>query len=297
MLPSGIFVPKRQPAVCDSMMVWANQLVRSSGPSTVSLKSFCALTWSSQLIGGISSEAAIPAFLNASVTSGAGCRPRRDLTRPSRNSNQRPVPSSRALICATRLRSRRRAAKAGCRRRASFSACARPNKMTGKVAVANGMVSSRIPMAHAGPGSLSRPICQRLAGLSTARMAVGGLTQARSAVYAARQDPDDCTELPAVFGVEGGGVAPLGLRPRWNCPCAAGTDVIRTIRSIPGRDVDAKAVGGGQEGLGQGQGQMGQLPEAVAQAEARRPQELVVSLQVHVQLTRRNSRRRARSGP
>jgi hypothetical protein len=36
--------------------------VRSSGPSIASMKSFCALIWSSQLIGGVSSEAPIVAF-------------------------------------------------------------------------------------------------------------------------------------------------------------------------------------------------------------------------------------------
>ena len=52
------------------MIVCATQLERSSGPSIVILKSFCALIWSSQLIGGVSSLAPIAAFLNASVTSG-----------------------------------------------------------------------------------------------------------------------------------------------------------------------------------------------------------------------------------
>jgi hypothetical protein len=44
------------------MMVWANQLLRSSGPSTVSLKSFWALIWSSQLIGGVRRPAPSAAF-------------------------------------------------------------------------------------------------------------------------------------------------------------------------------------------------------------------------------------------
>src|SRR5436190_520526 len=57
------------------MMVCANQLVRSSGPSTVSLKSFCALIWSSQLIGGINSSVPRAAFLNASVTSASAHHP------------------------------------------------------------------------------------------------------------------------------------------------------------------------------------------------------------------------------
>ena len=56
-------------------MVWAHQLVRSSGPSTVSLKSFWALIWSSQLIGGVSSAAPSAAFLNASVMSGEAWSP------------------------------------------------------------------------------------------------------------------------------------------------------------------------------------------------------------------------------
>ena len=89
-------VPNFQPAVWHIMMVWANQLVRSSGPSTVSLKSFCALIWSSQLIGGVSSEAPTAAFLKESVMSGFACRPLPDVTLPSRISYQRPISSSLA---------------------------------------------------------------------------------------------------------------------------------------------------------------------------------------------------------
>ena len=51
------------------MSVCANQLVRSSGPSTPRVKSFCALIWSSQLIGGVSSDAPVAAFLKESVRS------------------------------------------------------------------------------------------------------------------------------------------------------------------------------------------------------------------------------------
>jgi hypothetical protein len=48
--------------VCIIIRVCASQLVRPSGPSIASMKSFCALIWSSQLIGGVSSEAPIVAF-------------------------------------------------------------------------------------------------------------------------------------------------------------------------------------------------------------------------------------------
>ena len=54
--PSGSLVPSFQPTVWLIMMVCAHQLARSSGPSTVSLKSFWALIWLSQSIGGVSSE-------------------------------------------------------------------------------------------------------------------------------------------------------------------------------------------------------------------------------------------------
>ena len=118
MEPSGIGVPNFQPAVCIAIKACANQLVRSSGPSTPSVKSFCALIWLSQLIGGVSKEAPVAAFLNDSVISGFGCCPAPERILPSRTSIQRPVPSSRALSCATKLRSFKRAANSGCRQRA-----------------------------------------------------------------------------------------------------------------------------------------------------------------------------------
>lgn len=43
-------------------------------------------------------------------------------------------------------------------------------------------------------------------------------------------------------------------------------------------------MGGGEEGMGQGQNKMGRLPQAVEQEEARGSQELVVSLYLHDQL-------------
>ena len=76
MVPSASRVPILSPTDWLIMMVCANQLVRSSGPSTVSLKSFCALIWSSQLIGGISRSAPSAAFLKASVTSASAAQPR-----------------------------------------------------------------------------------------------------------------------------------------------------------------------------------------------------------------------------
>ena len=106
-------VPNSHPTVCTIMMVWANQLVRSSGPSTVRTKSFWALICLSQLIGGVSSSTPTAAFLKNSVMSGLACSPRRDVILPSRISNQRPISSSRVLIWATRLRSFRRSRNTG----------------------------------------------------------------------------------------------------------------------------------------------------------------------------------------
>src|SRR5713101_4917861 len=111
------------------MMVWANQLDRSSGPSTVSLKSFCALIWSSQLIGGMRRFAPSAAVLKASVTSASARSPLPELTMPSRIAYQRPISSSRALSCATRLRSLSRARKAGCRQAEYLRSCANPHRM------------------------------------------------------------------------------------------------------------------------------------------------------------------------
>src|SRR5205814_3346565 len=123
------------------MMVWANQLLRSSGPSTVSLKSFCALIWSSQLIGGMSRAAPNDAVLKASVTSASGRSPAPELILPSRIAYQRPISSSRALSCATRLRSLSRARKAGCRQAAYTRSCAIPHRMILNF-IAESMVSS-----------------------------------------------------------------------------------------------------------------------------------------------------------
>ena len=136
MVPSASLVPHFQPAVIVAIMVWAHQLVRSSGPSTVRLKSFWALIWSSQLIGGVSSEAPIAAFLKASVMSGSAWSPAPDGTLPSRTSNQRPTSSSRALIWAMRLRSHRRSRNFGWRHAATFIACAKPHRTTENLPVA-----------------------------------------------------------------------------------------------------------------------------------------------------------------
>ena len=129
MVPSGMRTPNFQPTVRIIIKVCASQLVRSSGPSTPSVKSFCALIWLSQLIGGVSSEAPIAAFLNESVTSGFAGVPQPELILPSRNAIQRPIPSSRALISATRLRSRSRAAKAGYLRAVNLSTKGKAKRM------------------------------------------------------------------------------------------------------------------------------------------------------------------------
>src|SRR3974390_1848054 len=129
MEPSDIGVPNFQCAVCMPIRTCANQLVRSSEPSTDNTKSFCALIWLSHLIGGISSDEPMAAFLKASVMSGRGCGPAPDVMRPSLISIQRPTSSSRALICATKLRSFSRAAKAGYLHAANFSITDRPKRM------------------------------------------------------------------------------------------------------------------------------------------------------------------------
>ena len=136
MVPSASLVPNRQPDVIVAIMVWAHQLVRSSGPSTVRLKSFCALIWSSQLIGGVSSDAPIAAFLKASVMSGFAWRPAPEVTLPPRTSNQRPTSSSRAMICATRFRSASRARNFAWRR-AYFIAWAKPHRTAENFVVAS----------------------------------------------------------------------------------------------------------------------------------------------------------------
>src|SRR6266545_68388 len=130
MVPSASLWPIFKPTVWLIMMVWANQLVRSSGPSTVSLKSFCALIWSSQLIGGIGRSAPRPAVLKASVTSASVRNPLPDVTWPSRMAYQRPISSSRALIWATRLRSFNRARNAGNRHAAYLRSCPSPHRMS-----------------------------------------------------------------------------------------------------------------------------------------------------------------------
>src|SRR5216684_2995099 len=140
-VPSGIRVPNFQPADCAIMIVWANQLPRSSGPSMPSVKSFCALIWSSQLIGGIRRSAPMPAVLKASVTSASARSPAPEVTLPSRMAYQRPISSSRALSWATRLRSFSRAAKAGYRQAANLTSCASPHRMIRNLS-AESMVSS-----------------------------------------------------------------------------------------------------------------------------------------------------------
>src|SRR5271169_5670784 len=161
MVPSASLTPNRQPAVMVAIMVWAHQLVRSSGPSTVRLKSFWALIWSSQLIGGVSSEAPIAAFLKASVMSGSAWSPAPDRTLPSRTSNQRPTSSSRALIWAMRLRSHRRSRNFGWCHAAIFIACAKPHRTTENLPVAMLMAVPRWSAAkptHAlGPALLIPP--------------------------------------------------------------------------------------------------------------------------------------------
>src|SRR5215475_5508216 len=142
-------VPYLRPTLWLIMMVWANQLVRSSGPSTESTKSFWALIWLSQLIGGISSEAPTAAFLNISLQSGCACSPAPERIVPSRNSNQRPISSSRVMICATKLRSLMRFQNASCRRALYLSISDRPNRMSESLVVASIMVSScRTPILN-----------------------------------------------------------------------------------------------------------------------------------------------------
>src|SRR6266481_750397 len=141
MVPSASRVPIFKPTLWLIMTVCANQLVRASGPSTVSLKSFCALIWSSQLIGGMSRPTPSAAVLKASVTSASARSPLPDVTLPSRIAYQRPISSSRALSCATRLRSLSRARKAGCRQAAYARSCAIPHRMILNF-IAESMVSS-----------------------------------------------------------------------------------------------------------------------------------------------------------
>src|SRR6266700_5101109 len=150
MVPSSSLVPILRPTVWLIITVCANQLVRSSGPSTVRTKSFWALIWSSQLIGGMSSEAPIAAFLNISLQSGFGCKPAREAMLPSLNSNQRPVSSSRAMIWATKLRSFRRARKRGWRNALNLRSCPKPNRMSESLTVEKVITPSNLLGAHLG---------------------------------------------------------------------------------------------------------------------------------------------------
>src|SRR6266542_720946 len=141
MVPSASRVPICKPTLWLIMMVCANQLLRSSGPSTVSLKSFCALIWSSQLIGGMSRSAPSAAFLKESVTSASARKPAPEAILPSRIAYQRPISSSRALSCARRLRSLSRSRNAGYRHAAYLRSCAIPHRMILNF-IAESMVSS-----------------------------------------------------------------------------------------------------------------------------------------------------------
>ena len=143
MVPSSSRVPNFVPAVWLIIRVWANQLVRSSGPSTERMKSFCALIWLSQLTGGVSSLAPQYAFLNISLMSGLGCSPAPEVILPSLSAIQRPVSSSRARICATRSRSLSRARNAGWRNAWSLRSCAKPNRISESLMVEKVMWSSR----------------------------------------------------------------------------------------------------------------------------------------------------------
>ncbi len=69
-------VPNLSPADWLIITVCANQLVRSSGPSTESTKSFCALICRSQLIGGVSSAGADGRVLEHQLAVGRGMQAR-----------------------------------------------------------------------------------------------------------------------------------------------------------------------------------------------------------------------------
>src|SRR5262245_51053646 len=84
-----------------------------------------------------------------SLQSGFGCSPAPELIVPSRNSNQRPISSSRVMICATKLRSVMRFQNASCRRALYLSISDRPNRMSESLVVASIMVSScRTPILN-----------------------------------------------------------------------------------------------------------------------------------------------------
>src|SRR5580704_15753176 len=146
-MPRRSLVPYLSPADWLNISVCANQLVRYSGPSTVRLKSFWALIWSSQLIGGIKSAAPILAFLNISLMSGFWCSPAPVVITPSLKAYQRAISSSRVMICATRLCSFTRALNFGCHLAACLRSCAAPNRMMGNVSLANAIVSSSLRAA------------------------------------------------------------------------------------------------------------------------------------------------------
>lgn len=76
--------------------------------------------------------------------------------------------------------------------------------------------------------------------------------------------------------------ANLGIATRNKiCPCKLRQGYIEAFRVNAGRDLDKGAVGGSEEGVGEGKNKMGRLPEAVGQTEARRQKELAIPLQMH----------------
>ena len=91
------------------------------------------------------------AIRDGKLTSGHGLRADPDVTLPSRMANQRPISSSRALSCATRLRSLSRALKTGYRQAENLSSCAIPHRMTWNF-IAESMGSPPHRLARRDPG-------------------------------------------------------------------------------------------------------------------------------------------------
>ena len=100
-MPSGIDVPKRIPTRAIMFSSCMNQTTSSLFPSTITRKCFAAWTISDWSGGGTRKVSAVATSRNEIVTSGFGCSPARERTRPFSSAYQRPMLPSFRRIWAT----------------------------------------------------------------------------------------------------------------------------------------------------------------------------------------------------
>ena len=105
MLPSGIRLPNSSPADWLAMTVWANQLVEVLGPVDRELEILLGVDLVEPVDRRHQQVGAERGVLERERDVGVAAQPIPESTLPSRNSYQRPISSSRAMIWATRLRS------------------------------------------------------------------------------------------------------------------------------------------------------------------------------------------------